>query len=181
MHFSWSTEGPFFLLDLYTSFMGIIVDIQFGRGGIYSPFLKITAQRWWNPTVLHVTLKFDWEKPTANLCTKFKQSNSTVCRNSWTEMKGNEACLTRGCFVSMVQLRRCQPLAALLLRTLSSNITSSICTLGNWWRFRESCFLWQPTFMCYYDLELSLTYCSLTQAEIFLPTLHKIITCYNQR
>ena len=92
-------------------------------------------------------------------------------------MKGNKACLTRGWSVGMVQLRSCQPLPALLLRTLSSNLMSSICTLGRGWGFRESWFLLQPssTFGCNSNSELSLIYCLLPQAEISLPPLHKII------
>lgn len=96
-------------------------------------------------------------------------------------MKGNEACLTRGCSISLGQLRSCQPLLALLLRTLSSNLMSSICTLGRGWGFRESWFLLQPSssFGCNSDSELFLIYFLLPQVEISLPPLHKIIACYN--
>lgn len=121
------------------------------------------------------------KKPKANSHIKFKQSKSTVCRNSWTEMKGNEACLTRGCSVGMLQLRSFQPLPALLLRTLSSNPMSSVCTFGGGWEFRESWFLLQSssTFGCSSNSELSLICCLLPQAEMSLTPLHKIIACYN--
>lgn len=96
-------------------------------------------------------------------------------------MKGNEACITRGCSIGTVQLRSCQPLPALLLRKLSSNPMSSTCNLGRGWAFRESWFLLQPssTFGCNSNSELSLIDCLLPQAEIFLPPLHKIIACCN--
>lgn len=57
-------------------------------------------------------LRKGWEKPKANLYTRFKESSSAVCGNSWTEMKGNEACLTCDCSIGVASWEvasHCQP------------------------------------------------------------------------
>lgn len=159
--------------------------VQVSQGGARSPVLRITTPKWWSPAVLPVTLKLLLGKgrksqqqihiPNSSRATPL--SVETVGQK-WRETKHASHVAAPSAWASWEVASHSQPFC---WGHFSSNLMSSICTLGRGWGFRESWFLLQPSssFGCNSDSELSLIYCLLPQAEIFLPPLHKIIACYN--